>query len=394
MTKEKLAIKAMTIEGFGRFQEATRIEFAPVTFLIGPNGAGKSTVGRVLGILRRAFGDTEGPDGGMVPGEEFKVWFEFAEAIAPRGLQFGYSISIDQTPFIKSRFIGTHDEIALVASLDSSNSLEKSYEHYRYARDMMHRYEIMGNKHTALVANSENHIVDEDLAITIELPSERVLRSMSSIDCSANAYIHKLYYNLNWDILTRSISEEYMNSFCLVRSDSFDECAFMEEASLIQPYAPRSIAPLARIKEFLVLNDTDFTCIETELEIFCGGINDEFRALKCVLSNLNNRIEIDELSSFADFTLQLYELAKLVDILDALDAVVAQSVVEFSSAMPAQLTAGLPGEWLHEKSNEITKGIVRFATSDMSTTAGYDRSITHKYKKAFIDMFGRAFWHD
>ena len=373
----------MTIEGYGRFQEPTRIEFAPVTFLIGPNGAGKSTVGRVLAILREAFHG--GSHAGMEQGEEFKVWFEFANVIAPAGVQLGLQIVFEGKPKVKTLMLGWQREIAVgfewipmavMGIVDLRNweyDIGEEIRGYGIYRES--RFDLEYGDDTYMIVNCVPQILRY---------IQQSYRSAVSVGDLPDVGIGTL------DLSDYCIARGSFNAGLTLRPEFRAAFVNTDTDVLKTPLISCELTP-APVRDF-VEGVVDWDDINAYFESYKCPVVDKVGILQFLLASKSTVVDRNY-EAHLDRYYYLHNVAHFLLQAKRLLNIVRDFVKEFESIAPFKLAQRVQDDWLHNVPNAETKRIVHFIGDSVSHH--YQQfpliSSAAPFRREFIKSFSKDF---
>ncbi len=377
----------MTVEGFGRFQEPTRIEFAPVTFLIGPNGAGKSTVSRVLGILREALHETGAPHSGMEAGERFLVWFEFAELIAPAGLQLGLQLTYNTKPRVSEISIGMNNRFAI-----NFKYTPHSGQYYDFSPVVEHQqYYKLADEHKEgmpIYNKSEYHITHGDDYYNIKELDMAILNDLSLLDDLTG--LNAIWQEAAASITSNEVKEANSTGVIAVTTsrpafnNSDDNILKMPSvsSSLTQPPIRDFIDGIANWNDI----NTYFEAYEASSPVKLA-IQRFLITTKDLVTNHNYDKQLERYNQLTCAAQMLIKAASLKHI-------VSDFVSEFESAAPFKLAQRVQDDFLHHPPNRETNRLQEFMRGSEAASTGdpfHTVFAAAPFTNEFIKTFGATF---
>ncbi len=380
----KFAITAMTIKGFGRFQEPTRIDFAPVTFLIGPNGAGKSTVARVLSILREAFHATA-PAAGMEPNETLIVWFEFASTFVPVGLQLGLKIIRKDRAVVDTVMLGVSKRIGVAFEWYARKEHERlealhlgqefsqlAVEHNKSATF----YKVSASDFSLGKDRYTIKAVDEDVIIRINSLFEEEQTSINKVSKVVDASVLRASSHLNTGITIATTSRPAFKN-----SDGI-----LKKAPQV-PVIPGNLA----IRDF-IKGIVNWDEVKVYFENYPASELDK-AAIYTFLRTTKNMHVGRDYSNHLERYEQLNDAAQYVLLVDMLKSIVSSFVEEFHSVAPFKLAQRVQDDWLHTPPNQATAHMQEFMKGAEATEVLglYSHNASAPYVHAFAKMFKSDF---
>lgn len=390
----KFAITAMAVEGFGRFQEPTRIEFAPVTFLIGPNGAGKSTVGRVLEVLRRALQNLN-----TAPREpeeaNFRVWFEFAFPIAPMGWQLGIDVAIKNSPQIIGIQLGTQEESGIsFVGLRRQTKLNHHDLSERSTREFSAPFCYIKGKD---YKGTPEIIVDHDKGWrTANIGSifPDTITNLKDAERWGGSAIQTELAKVLWDSLAAKSENLLLDNYALDIATSSANIYTDLSPELVTPSTYSQLSSLFKVDDFV----SNFQVNEENLRQEVLAYTDDEDTRKALLIALQNIYANDHHGQISRISIT-QEYLYSASILFQYASYLLDTIEEFCNSMnrtsPFRLAQKTETEWFGEVPSVESERLVSFAHSEpLGNLDGTSRKSPFSnapYKAVFLNTFHKHF---